>query len=345
MKQEKTFIKGYLLVLIVLIAGSLTLWGGLSSASSQMLSVRVAYSTLGAIVLPVWITREASLDRQYGLDAELVFLRGGTTTTQALLSKSVEFAILSGTSMTLANLGGADLVIVGTYHNKLNFKIIARPEITAPKDLVGKKIGVQSFTGASAFAARVGLHKLGVNPGEVQLVVMGDNQGILSGMESKALMAGAISDPHGLMAQKLGFKVLHDFLKSDLPFASLSVVTRREYALSHEEVVTRLLKAQMEGIRYLLSYPDRAKTTISKYARIKDPEALDYTFRLFSSGYIPSLMPEPEGMKAVYEGLADQRSEAKNLETRAYIYDPIIRKIHQSGFPKELDRLYPGTRQ
>jgi len=345
MKRRKAFLRGCFFTWIVLVLVSLTLSGEFSSASAQILRAKMAYPTLGAIVVPAWITREAGLDRKHGVDAELVFLRGGTTTIQALLSKSIEFATLSGTSITLANLGGADLVIVGAYHDRLNFKIVARPEITAPKDLIGKKIGVQSFTGASAFAARVGLHKLGVNPGEVQLVVMGDNQGILSGMESKALMAGAISDPHGLMAQKLGFKVLHDFLKSDLPFASLSVVTRREYALSHEEVVTRLLKAQMEGIRYLLSYPDRAKTTISKYARIKDPEALDYTFRLFSSGYIPSLMPEPEGMKAVYEGLADQRSEAKNLETRAYIYDPIIRKIHQSGFPKELDRLYPGTRQ
>jgi hypothetical protein len=58
-----------------------------------------------------------------------------------------------------------------------------------------------------------------------------------------------------------------------------------------------------------------------------------------------SLMPEPEGMKTVYEGLADQRPETKNLDPRAYIYDSVIRKIHQSGFPGELDRLYPGTRQ
>lgn len=345
MKQRKTFLRGHFFMLIVFIVGSLTLWGGLSSASAQMVRVRVAYSTLGAIVLPVWITREASLDRKYGLDTELVFLRGGTTTTQALLSKSVEFAILSGTSMTLANLGGADLVIVGTYHNKLNFKIIARPEIGAPKDLVGKKIGVQSFTGASVFAARVGLHKLGVNPRDVQFVAMGDNQGILSGMESKALMAGSISDPQGLLAQKLGFRVLHDFLKSDLPFANISVITRREYVSAHEEIVTRLLKAQMEGVRYLLSHPDRAKKTISQYARIRDPEILDYTLRLFSGSYNPSLMPEPEGMKTVYEGLADQRPETKNLDPSAYIYDSTIKKIHQSSFPGELDRLYPGTRQ
>ena len=159
------------------------------------------------------------------------------------------------------------------------------------------------------------------------------------------LLAGSISDPQGFMAQKLGFRVLHDFLKSDLPFANISVITGREYALSHEEIVTRLLKAQMEGIRYLLSYPDVARKTISKYARIKDPEVLDYTLRLFSGSYSPSLLPEPEGMKTVYEGLADQRSETKNLDVRAYIYDSVIRKIHQSGFPAELDRLYPGTRQ
>ena len=332
-------------MLIIFILGPLTLWGGLSGASAQMVKVRVAYPTLGAIVLPAWITREAGLDRKYGLDAELVFLRGGTTTIQALLSRSIEFATLSGTSITLANPGGADLVIVGAYHNRLNFKIIARPEIMAPKDLVGKKIGVQSFTGASAFAARVGLQKLGLNPADMQLVVMGDNQGILSGMDSKALAAGAISDPHGLMAQKLGFRVFHDFLKSDLPFASLSVVTKREYASSHEEILTRMLKAQMEGIRYLLAYPDRAKKVIGKYARIQDPEVLDYTLRLYSGSYLPSFIPEPEGMKSVYEGLVDQRPETKNLDPRAYIYDSVIRKIHQSGFPAELDRFYPGTRQ
>ena len=345
MKPTSPFSSHRFFMAVVFFVGSVISWGGLSSALAQTLKVKVAYTTLGAIVLPVWIAREAGLDRKHGLDAELVFLRGGTTTTQALLSKSVEFAILSGTSMTLANLGGADLVITGTYHNKLNFKIIARPEITAPKDLVGKKIGVQSFTGASIFAARVGLNKLGVNPRDVQFVAMGDNQGILSGMDSKALMAGSISDPQGFMAQKLGFRVLHDFLKSDLPFANISVITGREYALSHEEIVTRLLKAQMEGIRYLLSYPDVARKTISKYARIKDPEVLDYTLRLFSGSYSPSLLPEPEGMKTVYEGLADQRSETKNLDVRAYIYDSVIRKIHQSGFPAELDRLYPGTRQ
>jgi hypothetical protein len=164
MRLRKPFLRDYSFILIIFILGRLTLWGGLSSASAQMVTVRVAYSTLGAIVAPVWITRDAGLDRK-------------------------------------------------------------------------------------------------------------------------------------------------------------------------------------EGVRYLLAYPDRAKKTISKYARIRDPEVLDYTLRLFSASYIPSLMPDPERMKTVYEGLAHQRPETKKLAPSAYIYDPTIKKIHQSGFPGELDRLYPGTRQ
>ncbi len=345
MKETQTSVRFPFFIFMVVTLGLFIAPCGIRSASAQVPKVRVAYSTLGAIDLPVWMAREAGLDRKYGVDADLVFLRGGTTTIQALLSKSVEFVILSGTSLALANLSGADLVIVGTYSNRLNFKIIARPEITAPRDLAGKKIGVQSFTGASIFAARVGLNKLGVNPRDVQFLAMGDNQGILSGMESKALMAGSISDPQGLLAQKLGFRLLHDFLKSDLPFTNVSVITSREYASSNEEIVTRFLKAQMEGIRYLLAYPEKAKSVIGKYARIRDPEVVDYTLRLFSSSYVPSLITDPEGMKTVYEGLADQKPEARNLDSRAYLYDSILRKIHQSGFGKDLDRLYPGTRQ
>jgi len=345
MNRKRTIERAHVLCLTVFVLAWLTVWGGMGVSSAQVTKVRVAYPTLGAVVLPVWTSKEAGLDRKHGVDAELILLRGGTPTIQGLLSKSFEFAILSGTSTTLANLGGADLVVVGTYHNRLNFKIIVRPEITGPKDLIGKKMGIQTFTGASVFSARVGLHNLGLNPGDVQLVAMGDNAGILAGMESKALASGSISDPHGLIAQKLGFKLLLDFGKSDLPFTNMSVIATREYVTSHEEVVTRYLKAVMEGIRHLLTYPDMAKKTLSKYARIKDPEVLDYTYRLFTPNFIPSLVLDPAGMKTVYDGLAEQRPEAKNLDPRAFLYDPIIRKIQQSGFPEELDRLYPGTRK
>ena len=73
-----------------------------SLAQARFGSVRVAYSALSAGIGTLWLTHEEGIFRQNGLDANLVYIRGGTTAVQALLAGEIQFGHLSPAPMMTA---------------------------------------------------------------------------------------------------------------------------------------------------------------------------------------------------------------------------------------------------
>jgi ABC-type nitrate/sulfonate/bicarbonate transport system substrate-binding protein len=96
------------LVFIALAAALLT---SRSSAAAEPL--RIAYTAISLMYGPLWITREAGLFKKYGLDAELLYLSGGTMSTAALISDDVQISFTGASNVVAANLAGSDAVLLG----------------------------------------------------------------------------------------------------------------------------------------------------------------------------------------------------------------------------------------
>ncbi len=66
-------------------------WRGVSLA--QTLRFRASYSAFDATFLPLWVAEEKKIFKSVGLDLEISYGRGGSSTAQSLQAKSIDVAV------------------------------------------------------------------------------------------------------------------------------------------------------------------------------------------------------------------------------------------------------------
>src|SRR5690242_8212080 len=93
---------------------ALTLFSSLcfSIAFAQTTQLTVGYSSTASAELPAWLAKETGIFARNGLDVQLVYFRGGTIATMALLSRQTPISQGSGQASVNAALRGADTVMV-----------------------------------------------------------------------------------------------------------------------------------------------------------------------------------------------------------------------------------------
>ena len=115
--------------------------------------IRVAYSGVSAAGTPLWLAKEEGIFAKHGLEADLVTVRSAPLQVTALVSNEVQFVRGSASSMLTAAAQGAKLkILFSLFAERASYDFLVAPSITNPRDLRGKKIGVQDlavFSGAS----------------------------------------------------------------------------------------------------------------------------------------------------------------------------------------------------
>ena len=83
--------------------------------------VHFSYSSLTGSQSPLWVAREAGFFKKHNIDADLVYIPGGSVDVQALLSGELQMGTSGPGAVIRSNLAGADLVYVAVGSNKLDF--------------------------------------------------------------------------------------------------------------------------------------------------------------------------------------------------------------------------------
>jgi NitT/TauT family transport system substrate-binding protein len=109
----------------------------------------VGYSIYAGVTAPLWATKEAGLFEKNGLNAQLVYLRGGIEAAQALITGDIPFAVMGGGAVIASNLAGSGSVILAGIENAILFKLVTSKDIASAEKLRGKKLGVASLGGST----------------------------------------------------------------------------------------------------------------------------------------------------------------------------------------------------
>ena len=135
----------------IFLVGGLALllqWCGESTAQEK---IRVGLGSISLQSGLVHIAKDRGLFAKYGLTTESVYIPGGSTNVQVLISGSLDLSQLSGAPGVAANLEGADLVYFLGLLDKLNYQLVTRPEIKSIEQLKGKKFAVSRFGSSAEF--------------------------------------------------------------------------------------------------------------------------------------------------------------------------------------------------
>jgi NitT/TauT family transport system substrate-binding protein len=210
-------------------------------------------------------------------DIKVTFVnfKGGTPTALALLGKDIEFANMVLTHVIKSKAKGKDLTFLLTFFNAQVMAMIGRTEdqdITSPKGLVGKKIGITRLGSATHMQARHILLHYGVDPNSVEYVPVGAAGSVVA-WNKKTIDALVHLDPWiSDLVDNGSAKMLYDVRSventvklygSEHPSSGL--ITRPDYIKSHPEVVQEIVNAYAKTLKWIHSHtPEEVAQVVSK---------------------------------------------------------------------------------
>jgi len=308
------------------------------SASAQSLTrLHVGYSSPSGNQAVLWVAKEAGSFKHHGLDVDLIFIGSGSTMTQAVIAGQINIAQVGGVAPISARLRGADLKIVAVSFNTLALSLIVQQDIRSMADLKGKRIRISRFGSNTDFGARYILKKHGLLPDrDVAILQHGDVPSTFAALQAGGIQGGMLSYPTTATATKMGFKELVDMSEVGLEYPSTNIAVTERYLKGQSDLVRRFLMAFVEGIHRYKTDEAFTKKVIGDYARIRDAQVLDETYRLFATKIQKIPYPSPGGIRLALDSLGDD-PRARQARPEEFFDDSILRRLDREGF---VDRLY-----
>jgi NitT/TauT family transport system substrate-binding protein len=96
--------------------------------AAQAASVRAAYSSISAAMLPLFVAKDRGLFEKHGIHVDLTYIRG--VAIAALIANEVQFVRASPPSVVRSTLRGADLAVIANTINVPVFSLMTRPGIS-----------------------------------------------------------------------------------------------------------------------------------------------------------------------------------------------------------------------
>jgi len=309
MNFKKTFA---LVVLVGLIIGS----GEQSWA--QTTNVRIAFNGFGGIA-PLYLGQDVGIFKKQGLNLEMIFIPGGSLSLQALIGKSLDLLMTGGPPVVNAYLQGAKIKIIGGATNLLPYMFVATGGIRSPEQLKGKKIGISRFGSNTDYVVRLALGQFALSPNEVQILQVGGSQARLVAMKSGAIQATVLSPEESLVAQKMGYGILLDFIEKGIEFPHVNVVARDDYLETQGQTVRSFMRAYIESVRYYKTHRTDAISKIVFLSKLPDRQmgeaVYDNSLRATPDDGKPTL----KGMEVVIDAAAKENPKAKGLTVQQLV--------------------------
>jgi NitT/TauT family transport system substrate-binding protein len=314
---------------------------GLTDLHAQGLpKILFPYSVVNYSSLPWMIAKDAGLFRKYDLDVELVFMGSSALIIQSMLSGAVPVAGVAGPAVISSVVSGGDVVTVANLA-PLTIALMVKPSIEKPDDLRGKKIGVPRLGAVAHFAIRMILDRHGIK--DATILQMGSQPEAAAGMRRDAIDGAMISLPLNYVLAKEGYRQLvgpADYRKLGIQSITQGISARKSYIAKNRDVVLRLIKATMEGLKVMSAQESLAKKILSKYTRQTDPESLEraYRFGLDTLNKDPTI--PREAIVSMVRLMADlglvDRAAAASTPAEAFYDNSFVDEMKKTGFLREL---------
>ncbi len=322
MKSPRSYFVPCIIALAIVAAGH-------DSARSAE-KIYIGYSAISAATAPLWVANDRGLLKKYGLDAELIYLAGGSRVALGLESDSLQTGLFNDGAAVEARLAGGHTLVTGSVYDVYYFQIFGKTTIQSPKDLKGKTIAASRAGAASEYGIREALAKYGLKENDYKMVYVGGTDARVQVLQQGLVDASIISPPNGLIAQKLGFKEILNLMQMKLAFGYMGIGANETWMRNHRETMLNFMKGYLEGLALARKDQEYTMRTIGKYCALKDRDVLLESYRT-SIPYIPERPYVNKDIIAQALKLS-KRSDAKSADPNKFYDNSIVKELDSSGF-------------
>ena len=293
----------------------LSFW--LSGWTEAQEKIRVGQGSISLQSGLMHIGKDRGLFAKYGLTTETIYIPGGSTNVQVLVSGNLDLSQLSGAPGVAANLEGADIVYFAGLLDKLNYQLITRPEIKSVEQLKGKKFGVSRYGSSADFGMRAMLKRVGVDPiKDATILQIGDEPARIAAIKSGNIDGTVANAPFGIEAERLKLNVVADSVKMDIPFFNTGLLGSKRFLDKQEARVMNFLRAYLEAIKILKTEREYSIKALAQFTRVQNLKAVQEGYDYFVKQLEPVPYPSVIAMQAVVDQIAETNPKARGVDAK-----------------------------
>jgi NitT/TauT family transport system substrate-binding protein len=302
----------------------------LGGEASKAIHLKVGYASITGNRIPLWATQDREFFARNGLDAELIFIASSSQGMPALLAGQI--SIYSGSLETAAQAAaaGADLVVIAS-SEATQYKLIVQPGIKTAADLKGKKVGIDRIGGASYYATRRMLEKLGLKPDDVEYmhVVGGGNQRVAA--FRSGILSAVTSTVERFERAGIPYNALADATEMGIRIIGNAYITTRVFRDQNRDTVQRFITALIEGTQWVKNPKNRTAVLgiVKRRLRTEDPAVLDLNYRMYVEPLGPFPYTKIDDLRANVEDLAESNPNIRNLNLATFVDNSFVQRAEK----------------
>jgi NitT/TauT family transport system substrate-binding protein len=318
----------------------LLLFPHVTADAQELKKIKIGYPAVSYNQIHVWVAKDAGFFRKYGLDAELIFFRGGQMATQSLVAGDPPIVNIG--TVVQAGLQGHDVVLIASSESAYAYSVVALPSITKVEQLKGKRFGVSGFGSASHNAALILLRKFNLEPNkDVSILVAGPTTDRLTAMSAGSIDATLLTPTEVVSAKKRGYGEIYDLLDMGFEVQGNGFATSRGFIKANRATVKAALKGYIEAIYYIHNNAEGTKTIVSKYLRSNDQEVLGAAQQGFVKLVAKKPYPTLKGIQFLLDEVANKLPQAKKAKPEQFVDLSLLQELEKEGFFTEMAKRYP----
>jgi ABC-type nitrate/sulfonate/bicarbonate transport system substrate-binding protein len=297
--------------------------------------VRIATCAVSGGFAHLYTALENNLFDKYGFKTEHVFIRGSGPSLAALMADEIQFLYCAADATLPSLAAGVDVKLVAAPLIKLPYVLVTRKEIHRLEDLKGKSLGVARAGDLSDRLSRALVKKFNI-PDVMMRPIGGSQTERYQAMVAGIVQGVVITPPFDVRAKNDGFNVAYRLIDLDIPFIYSSVHATSRLIRERPRTVQRMVGAFAEALSFVDRNPAKTKAAIAKVMRVKDEEALQVSYNVYTQDIVDRRMIVPAA--AVAESVELQRSLGTPIKRKAEdLYDnSFVNNLEKSGFQNEL---------
>ncbi len=286
-------------------------------------------------VLALYMARAENLDAAHGLQLDILDMSGGSRGAEELQAGRIDTMVVGLSAVVKVNKSGGDLRLIASLSNDMRFALFAARGVTGAAELKGGTIGISTSGSESDSAVTLALQKLGLTRDDVVIKEYGSGAHRLAALKSGAIKAAPLDEPAASAARQAGLATLVDFVPMQMPWLFAGIAARHDDITARRDLLTRFLKACIEGNYIALTDEKRAKQVLAKDLKIRSEKGLDIAYRDFVAQSPPHLEPSAPGAQNILKLFPKASQNVGN-----FVDLSLLDALKSQGFFTAMDAKY-----
>ena len=316
--------------------------GDLAAAPGEVI---ITHASMSTTAIPLWVAQRQNFFGKYGVKSKTIWVRSNPTQIATLASGDTQIAYGGATTALAAAVGGKDLTIVASLSSRENLDLVARPGINSPKELRGKRFGIQSIGGGVWKTATVWLEHFGMDEkrDNIQMIVIGDVTVLSQALETGRIDATVVPSFLSRHLAEKGFVVLGRCDQVRLSSVGMAIVVDKAYLQQNSDTLQDVVKALAESMVFITSPKNKPAVldTIVKQFKLTDPAAAEGAyqdvFNLVRLEEYRKPYVSIDVLRILQRLMKTQNPRIGDIKVENLVDSSTVRKVDESGF---FERLY-----